>query len=1002
MATNLTQTTFLSEYNDDYRDSDHYHRILFNNGRALQARELTQSQTIIQSEIERISKFLFKEGGFFNNSYGSLSGAYAPVGFVKITDDLVSLTGYATLVGTTITSSAAGVTALVKAVIPATGSDPDTLLVKYKSSNNTTSATTNTTPKIFEPADTLSYDTGTISGTLTVQTTNTASNPATGKAAFIEVPEFSTFAAGHIVSVNAQSLIISKYSSTPTETIGYTLSEKIITAADNIALYDNSGTTPNLTSPGADRYQITLTLSKESDKAAGETFYPIMQIKNGYAVYIQPPDNVLGELGIIVNTRTSDINGNFIVNNDGKGSFGLVIDDDSDDDYLLYKVDGGVAYVQGNRIERTANPPIRVKKPRTAADDTFTINDEVLRATYGNYFLSSVDSSYGLVGKIATLANVNLYGSRIGDNGGVINTLTPIGTARIRNVDETDNQYKIHVFDVSMDSNGSGTLYGIGQARSIGTDSANYANLTTSNESLGIDLYNRFDNSLLFPFQKERVNIVEDVSVNLTGIITTTTNGAGEATFTEPGGFALVNQEDWIVSVDSSGELFSPPTVSSFPSASSAVVTGLPFNSAVTALVYKNKPTAVQKTKTLQTSQTESVSLTNGTFKLSKADIWFYRSVVDDTTSEDITYKFILHNGQTDNYYGVGHGRLKSGVEAPTGTVTVTYDYFSHNAGDYFAGALSYPDLDYFQIPFHATQTGQVYPLSDVIDMRPVKNAADTGFTGTGAVIEDIPKNTDIITAGSISYWEPRVDAITMGVNGIIKVVQSKSGYHEKPEGINPGDMKLHLVGLPPYVFDKREVLQHKYPNKGYKMADIANIENRVNNLEVISALTIAEMQLMQLTVSDPNDATLPDRVKLGITGDTFKSNLQSDAQDIDFRAYINTQAGEISPVQYARSLPMKYDSDQSLTTVLKGDTVWPKYSEEVMIDQSVASKAINVNQFDPAKVVGAGELKPEVDQWNTGKRVDPNYQIKVTQPLCGGVGTGTFVASQGSEITEN
>ena len=47
MATNVTQTTFLSQYNDDYRDSDHFHRILFNNGRALQARELTQSQTII-------------------------------------------------------------------------------------------------------------------------------------------------------------------------------------------------------------------------------------------------------------------------------------------------------------------------------------------------------------------------------------------------------------------------------------------------------------------------------------------------------------------------------------------------------------------------------------------------------------------------------------------------------------------------------------------------------------------------------------------------------------------------------------------------------------------------------------------------------------------------------------------------------------------------------------------------------------------------------------------
>ena len=51
MATPVSSTTFLSEYNDDYRDSDHFHRILFNNGRALQARELTQLQTIIEKEV---------------------------------------------------------------------------------------------------------------------------------------------------------------------------------------------------------------------------------------------------------------------------------------------------------------------------------------------------------------------------------------------------------------------------------------------------------------------------------------------------------------------------------------------------------------------------------------------------------------------------------------------------------------------------------------------------------------------------------------------------------------------------------------------------------------------------------------------------------------------------------------------------------------------------------------------------------------------------------------
>ena len=52
MATNLTNTTFATTYKDDFADSDNFHRILFNSGRALQARELTQSQTIMQREMQ--------------------------------------------------------------------------------------------------------------------------------------------------------------------------------------------------------------------------------------------------------------------------------------------------------------------------------------------------------------------------------------------------------------------------------------------------------------------------------------------------------------------------------------------------------------------------------------------------------------------------------------------------------------------------------------------------------------------------------------------------------------------------------------------------------------------------------------------------------------------------------------------------------------------------------------------------------------------------------------
>ena len=43
----------VSPYYDDYDESKDYHRVLFKPAVALQARELTQAQTILQTQIER-------------------------------------------------------------------------------------------------------------------------------------------------------------------------------------------------------------------------------------------------------------------------------------------------------------------------------------------------------------------------------------------------------------------------------------------------------------------------------------------------------------------------------------------------------------------------------------------------------------------------------------------------------------------------------------------------------------------------------------------------------------------------------------------------------------------------------------------------------------------------------------------------------------------------------------------------------------------------------------
>ena len=74
----------VAPYYDDFAENKNFHRILFRPGYAVQARELTQLQSILQNQIERFGSHVFQEGsvvipgGFsINNEYYSVQLATA-------------------------------------------------------------------------------------------------------------------------------------------------------------------------------------------------------------------------------------------------------------------------------------------------------------------------------------------------------------------------------------------------------------------------------------------------------------------------------------------------------------------------------------------------------------------------------------------------------------------------------------------------------------------------------------------------------------------------------------------------------------------------------------------------------------------------------------------------------------------------------------------------------------------------------------------------------------
>ena len=58
----------ISPYYDDFDESKKFHKILFRAGRPVQARELTQSQSLLQNQVQRFGDHMFKEGSILNGA----------------------------------------------------------------------------------------------------------------------------------------------------------------------------------------------------------------------------------------------------------------------------------------------------------------------------------------------------------------------------------------------------------------------------------------------------------------------------------------------------------------------------------------------------------------------------------------------------------------------------------------------------------------------------------------------------------------------------------------------------------------------------------------------------------------------------------------------------------------------------------------------------------------------------------------------------------------------
>ena len=136
----------VSPYYDDYTEDNNFHRVLFRPSFSVQARELTQLQSILQNQIERFGSHFFKEGsmvipgqcGFdITYSYVKLQANFSDGSTTHVVENYRT-----SLIGKKLTGVTSKVIAKVVNAVAASGSDELTLYVKYESSGTDVGSTT--------------------------------------------------------------------------------------------------------------------------------------------------------------------------------------------------------------------------------------------------------------------------------------------------------------------------------------------------------------------------------------------------------------------------------------------------------------------------------------------------------------------------------------------------------------------------------------------------------------------------------------------------------------------------------------------------------------------------------------------------------------------------------------------------------------------------------------------------------------------------------------------
>ena len=289
----------------------------------------------------------------------------------------------------------------------------------------------------------------------------------------------------------------------------------------------------------------------------------------------------------------------------------------------------------------------------------------------------------------------------------------------------------------------------------------------------------------------------------------------------------------------------------------------------------------------------------------------------------------VIDDGQSDpEFYTKPRIKLITGVDF-TGVNTITYDYYAHGQGDFFAvnsygdytqnsPTLSYDEIGFFQ---------DTQKLSDYIDFRVKETYTDDrGGSNFGpvALVPNRPAQSDY------SYYLSRQDRLIIDGNGEISTVLGEPASKPilPPEPAN--SLTLYTYFVPAWTSTVKDITAQYINNQRSTMKDLGRMKKRVEKLEYISALSSLENSAMQKNLLNDDGSQ---RFKNGILVDNFKRDITSNARDNNYLAATDRIKGELRPYYLSNQFRLFYQFPEGLLSNQSSASDYTETSQDTLND---------------------------------------------------------------------